>query len=488
MEHPLRVAMVTSDPELPIEALSLWWDDLPTDLAHADRPSPMADIACDVAIIGAGFTGLWTALWLLRHQPELKVCVFDSQVAGFGASGRNGGWLSALFPVAWERVAQQTNASTAVEFQRSLLRNVDDTLTTLREEGIDARATKGGTITLARTPRQVRKAHRHLAAMTHLGISEVGTWHTAAETHSMVRATSVFGSTVTPHCAAIDPARAVRGLAVAVERRGGIIHEHTSVTTIAPRRLRVSGAHGSHAVEARHIVIATEAFSTALAGRHRRLAPIYSLMLATEPLAPAVWDDIGLAQRQTLTDERGLIIYAQRTADDRLAFGGRGAPYHFGSAIRTRFDRHGSIHQSLHRAMVELLPGVAQATVTHTWGGPIGIARDWWPTIEHDEATGICFAGGYAGDGVGASHLAGRTLADIILRRDTPRRRLPWVAHRSRAWEIEPLRWLGINAVRLAVSATDAVDRRSRASELWNAGVGSSSTQQRGDHQQTPRS
>jgi glycine/D-amino acid oxidase-like deaminating enzyme len=181
---------------------------------------------------------------------------------------------------------------------------------------------------------------------------------------------------------------------------------------------------------------------------------VYSLMVATEPVPPATWESIGLAGRPTFSDGRHVIVYGQRTADGRLAFGGRGAPYHFGSRVRPGFDHEPAVFEDLRATLTDLLPQLEHVAFTHAWGGPIGIARDWHPSVGHDPATGLGWAGGYVGDGVAASNLAGRTLADLVTGRHTGITALPWVGHRSRRWEPEPARWLGVNAgLRLATSA-----------------------------------
>jgi glycine/D-amino acid oxidase-like deaminating enzyme len=213
-------------------------------------------------------------------------------------------------------------------------------------------------------------------------------------------------------------------------------------------------------VRAEVVVRATEAYTAALPGERRRLAPVYSLLIGTEPLQPAVWAALGWVGRETLTDGRHLLIYAQRTPDDRIAFGGRGAPYHFASAVRPRYDRDTAVFGRLAGAMRRLLPATAGAAITHRWGGPLGVPRDWFPSVGLDLGTGLAWAGGYVGDGVGTANLAGRTLADLILRRHTELTRLPWVGHRSPRWEPEPLRWLGINGSRWLAASADAAEAR----------------------------
>jgi glycine/D-amino acid oxidase-like deaminating enzyme len=193
------------------------------------------------------------------------------------------------------------------------------------------------------------------------------------------------------------------------------------------------------------VVRATEAWTPTLPGYHRDIVPVYSLMVATEPLGDAFWAEAGLSGRATFADHRHTIIYGQRTADGRLAFGGRGAPYHYGSAVRSEFDREPAVHSLLRETLVELFPRLEGHRFTHAWGGPLGIPRDWYSSVGYDRSSGLAWAGGYVGDGVSTSNLAGRTLSDLITGADTELTRLPWVNHRSRRWEPEPLRWLGVN-------------------------------------------
>jgi glycine/D-amino acid oxidase-like deaminating enzyme len=213
-------------------------------------------------------------------------------------------------------------------------------------------------------------------------------------------------------------------------------------------------------VRAERVIRATEGYTATLEGERRRLIPVYSLIIATEPLPAEVWEQIGLRRRETFSDYRHLIIYGQRTADDRLVFGGRGAPYHFGSRIRPSYDRVPRVFDGLHETLVDLFPVLKGARITHRWGGALGIPRDWTASVGLDRATGLGWAGGYVGDGVTTTNLAGRTLADLVLERDTDLTRLPWVGHRSPSWEPEPLRWLGVNAGLRGMTWADAEEAR----------------------------
>jgi glycine/D-amino acid oxidase-like deaminating enzyme len=444
---------------------SFWLADL-TDPLVPRKPLP-DDADVDVAVVGGGFTGLWTAYYLARLDPSLRILVLERDIAGFGASGRNGGWCSGLFPRSADRLARTAGERSARAQLRALADTVDEVGRVCVAEALEIGYVKGGTVALARNAAQLGRARAAVAEARRHGFGpEDLRLLAAAETTALVEATGVLGGTYTPHCAAIHPARLVRGLAEVVERHGVVVHEQTPVTGIRPRLVETT--HGR--VRAEHVVRATEAYTAGLPGHRRELLPVYSLMLVTEPLDAEIWDAVGLRRRETFTDFRHLLVYGQRTADGRLAFGGRGAPYHFRSRIRPEFDAEPRVFAELRRALVELFPVLRAAAVEATWGGPLGVPRDWFPAVRFDRHTGLATAGGYVGDGVAAANLAGRTLADLLLGRDTELVRLPWVGHRSRRWPPEPLRWVGVNAGRRLAEAVDAAEQRTgRGSRLGGA-------------------
>ncbi len=446
--------------------LSLWWDGLP-DPIGSRAPLP-GDIDVDVAVVGGGFTGLWTAYYLAVADPSLRIAVLEGEVAGYGASGRNGGWCSALFSVSGERLDARVGPGSGRAMREAMEASVEEVGRVASAEGIECGFARGGTVVLARTGVQLERARGEVAVARSAGVGEEDLrLLSAAEASGMVGATGVLGGTYTPHCAAIDPARLVRGLAAAVERHGVSVFEGTVVRAIRPG----AAVTNRGTVKAATVVRATEGYTRTLEGEARTLVPVYSLMIATEPLPDQFWASAGLARRETFADHRHLVIYGQRTADGRMAFGGRGAPYHFGSAIRPEYDRDAAVHESLRRTLVELFPALADAEVTHRWGGPLGIARDWFASVGLDRATGVAWAGGYVGDGVSTTNLAGRTLTDLILGRDTALTSLPWVGHRSKRWEPEPLRYLGINAGLLLAGSADRAEERSGRSTWRSAAL-----------------
>jgi glycine/D-amino acid oxidase-like deaminating enzyme len=481
----------------PYRELSLWFDQL---AAAGDplepRPPLDGDAEVDVCIVGAGLTGLWTAYYLLRADPTLRVLVLEAEIAGFGASGRNGGWCSALFPISTAALARRYGRSPALAMRRAMNACVDEVGRVVATERIDCHWSKGGTVQLARNEAQLARARAEVEVDAAFDGVDGYTMLSAAEASRRVGASGILGASYTPQCARVQPAMLVRGLARAVERLGGRIAERTPAREIRPAGEtaggamdgsaggageRVNGRAGSIGpsvvtgmgiVRARQVVRATEAWTARLPGSERDVVPVYSLMVATEPLPPAFWEGAagtpgaGLSLAETFGDERHLIIYGQRTADDRLAFGGRGAPYHFGSRIDPGFDRSPAVFSALRSALTDLFPALRPHAFTHGWGGPLGVARDWHPSVGLDHSTGLGWAGGYVGDGVGTTNLAGRTLTDLLLGHETDLTSLPWVNHRSRRWEPEPLRWLGVNAGLRAVTAADAEERLTGRSSL----------------------
>jgi glycine/D-amino acid oxidase-like deaminating enzyme len=435
-----------------VTAPSFWLSQV-DDLA-SPRPPLDGDVDVDVAIVGAGYTGLWTAYYLAVADPSLRIAVVEQRFAGYGASGRNGGWCSALLPMSVPALARRYGRERALAMHRAMTSTVDEVGRAAAAEGIDCHYAKGGTVTLARSAAQLARARAEASASADLGLGL--SLVDAAEASARCGATAVLGGTFTPDCAAVQSALLVRGLASAVERRGVRIYEGTRAVGLWPRT--VLTRQGT--VRADVVVRATEGYTPELPGLRRALIPVYSLMIATEPLPAHVWDAIGLAGRETFGDYRHLIVYGQRTADGRLAFGGRGAPYHYGSRVRPDFDRVPAVFTALRRTLVDLFPVLADVRVEYAWGGPLGVARDWSASVGLDRRTGLAWAGGYVGDGVATANLAGRTLADLILERDTELVGLPWVGHRSPRWEPEPLRFLAVNATLRAMTAADAIEGR----------------------------
>ncbi|MBA2773418.1 MAG: FAD-dependent oxidoreductase [Nocardioidaceae bacterium] len=437
--------------------ISLWHE---TADALVAGPALEGSNTVDVVIVGAGLTGLWTAYYLARRDSTLSIAVVEKDVAGFGASGRNGGWMSALFPASAAKLAAMPGSSrdAALRLESAMRASIGEVERVVQTEAIDCDFHRGGTLTFARTVTQLERARAHVEEARAWGLTDADLRLLGpAETAEHGRASRVLGSTYTPHCARVHPARLVRGLAAAVKRLGVTVYEQSPATLVEPSRVTTDRG----AVRASYVVVATEGFSALIPGARERhpVAPVYSLIVATEPLSDAVLADVGLDDFPTFSDYRHLIIYGQRTADNRLVFGGRGAPYHLGSAVKPEFDREPRVFANLRKTLVDLFPAVAGARFTHCWGGPLGISRDWMASVGLDRHTRIGWAGGYVGDGVTTTNLAARTLTDLITETPSQLTDLPWVNHISPRWEPEPLRWLGMNAGLRAMSLADPEER-----------------------------
>jgi len=429
---------------------SWWWAQLGG--LPEPRPPLEGDREADVCIVGAGYTGLWTALELRRADPSLDVVVLEREVAGFGASGRNGGWVLGEVSIGSRmRAAAGNGAVDALD--RAAQQTVDEVSDACAREAIACDFVKGGSLTVAQTAPQ-------LARLRTAGRGEMLDAEQAA---ARVRIRGMRGARFTPHCARVQPAKLARGLAEAAERRGATIHERTPALALEPHAVRTPNG----TVRARWVIRATEGYTAALPGLKRTLLPLWSSMIVTEPLGAATWEEIGWAGRETIDDAAHVYCYLQRTADDRIAIGGRGRPYLFGSATERANGVPDATVRHLRARLTRLFPPLRDTPVAHAWAGVFGVSRDWAAAVHCDRQSGMCWAGGYAGEGVAAANLAARTLRDLVLGHDTELTRLPWVAHRAPDWEPEPLRWLAVQAVYGGLRAADAIeDRTGRPSRL----------------------
>jgi glycine/D-amino acid oxidase-like deaminating enzyme len=432
---------------------------------HASAPGPIraraslaSDDQLDVAIVGAGYTGLWTAYYLKKLEPGIRVAIVESEIAGFGASGRNGGWCLGNMAGMETHFADPARRDGAIRLQRAMLETVDEVERVCSSEAIECHWAKSGYVSVATVDAHRAQLHDEVAHWHSLGFDEHDIrWLDPEECGRLVRTKTNLGGTFFAQCAAIHPFRLACGLADAVERQGVKIYERTPALALEPRCVVTPGGR----LQADTIVRATEAYSKTLPGHERALLPLHSMMIATEPLSESIWEQIGLPNRVTFGDPRRMVIYGQRTADERLAFGARGA-YFFRSGIRSRFSPDAPAFAQVQQILESLFDVAAEIKITHRWGGVLAVPRDWRPTVGVDRKAGFGWAGGYVGEGVAASNLAGRTLAELILERESERTGLPLVGPRSPSWEPEPLRWLGVSAVRRLGEALDTAELSGR--------------------------
>lgn len=457
-------------------SVSFWLETSGDDLTP--RPALGGSLDADVAILGGGYTGLWTAYYLLRADPSLRVVLLERDICGFGASGRNGGWCAPGLNISLARLAHLHGHDRARNVYEAVFEAVDEVGHVAAAEGIDVEWRRGGELIVSRGPHETPSLEADLLEFERFGFGDRYQLLDASKLAARVRVKAAESALFAPDAAVIHPGKLARGLARTVERMGATIYEQTEVTDYQPagvfsRRPSLSTLAGE--VTADVVVLAGEAYLTRLRRLHRSLIPIWSLIVLSEPLPDEVWAEIGWQDHELVGSPRYTVVYLSRTSDGRMLFGGRGAPYRFGSPIRDEYDRHGPTHEMLRTLARAWFPQLRDVRFSHAWGGPLGMARDWHPTIAFDRRNGIATARGYIGHGVSTANLGGRTLAELITDQQTSRTELPLVGHRSRTWEPEPFRWIGVRYLQAALGRVDRLAEesgqppRGRSLEEWLA-------------------
>jgi len=444
-------------------AISYWLETSRDDLTP--RPPLDGSVDADVAILGAGMTGLWTAYYLAQRDPSLRIVVVEREIAGFGASGRNGAWCAPDLNISMSRLERLHGTDAARRMQQATYDAVDEVGRACAEAGIDAGFHRGGEVLVARGPQGVPSLEEGLAEYRRFGFGDRYRLIEGSELAERVRIAGAVKALVTEDAAVVHPGRLTRGLARAVERLGARIHEGTGVTGVRPKDAtgRAALVTDRGEVRAPVVVLAGEAWLTELPGMRRQLTPIYSLIVLTEPVPDDAWAEIGWRNRELVASTRLSVDYLSRTEDGRILFGGRGAPYRLGGRIRREYDRHDATHERLRGFVREWFPAVGDIGFTHAWGGPLGMPRDWHPTMAYDPVSGIATSRGYIGHGVSTTNLGGRVLTDLITGTRSELTDLPLVNHRSKSWEPEPFRALGIRYAQWALGRLD--DRIARTGE-----------------------
>jgi glycine/D-amino acid oxidase-like deaminating enzyme len=426
------------------------------------RPALTRSTDVDVAILGGGYTGLWTAYYLLCADPALKVAVVEKEIVGYGASGRNGGWCSSKFPVSPSMLEQRYGREAARNLMLAMNDSVDEVARVCQSEEIDAHFHKGGILTLARGEHHVPLLRSAFDSYARLGLGQQYDLLNAAQVRERVRVTNVHGGLYAAENASVHPGRLVRGVARAIEKRGGAIYEKTEVIGFeggsVPRLITSAGEIRAK----RAVVLAGESYLTRFRALHRVVLPVYSLIVLTEPLTDQQWSEIGWQNRESLASCNYTVDYLTRTADGRILFGSRGAPYRFGSKISNEQDRHAETHAHIKELVAEWFPVLKGIPFTHEWGGSVGMPRDWMPMVEFDPASRIATARGYTGQGVSTTNLAGRMLAQLIAGPRTELCQLVMAQRQSPQWEVEPLRWLAVRYMQDAFRRIDEAGKHGR--------------------------
>lgn len=434
--------------------VSFWYADMGG--LPVQRAPLTGDCTADVCIIGAGYTGLWAAWYLKAARPDLDVLVVEKAFAGFGASGRNGGWLSGGFAWSHEKYLATSNRDSVRAMVRAMAGTVDEVIRVAEAEGIEADILRTDELAVATNPAQLARMATEVEHRRAWGEDDRVWRISATDARARVDIPGTLGGMIVSNVARIQPAKLARGLAAAVEARGVRLVEGTEVTAIAPGLVTTR----SGTIRAGTILRCTEGFTATLPGRRRDWLPLNSAQIVTEPLPPEVWSQIGWDNHEILGDFNNAYCYCQRTREGRIAVGGRGVPYRIGS----RLDHNGEPDAETVRRLTEILhrhfPAARPFRIDHAWCGVLGVPRDWCATVGLDRQTGIGWAGGYVGVGVSTSNLAGRTLAALTLGEENGLTGLPWVNRRVRKWEPEPLRWLGVSGMYALYGLADRREAR----------------------------
>ncbi len=404
----------------------------------------------DIAIIGGGFSGLWSAFHLNQLDPSLKIAIFEAKSLGYGASGRNGGWASSEYPVHKETLKKRIGESLTTQLLEALDQSIDeigDFSKNHREVGF----VKSGSLYFARNSAQLSR----LKSKADGG----NLWLSSSEIKERLNVTGALGGLFNPSCATVHPFNLVMALATHLESKGVSIFENSWASPVSGGVLV-----NSSFIKAPVVIQATEAFGAP----GREFIPLYSLMVATEPLNESTWNEIGNSERFTFAENSHMINYAQRTVDNRIAIGGRGATYPFASKLQESKELTAKVHETIRSLLRSWFPILRDVNFTHSWGGAVAITRDWEPFVQWDPKNGFGRLGGYAGDGVTMSNLAAKILAYEILDVKNELRNLHFVNRKIRKWEPEPIRYFGVNTLVKLSGIADTEERITGRASLLN--------------------
>jgi glycine/D-amino acid oxidase-like deaminating enzyme len=436
----------------PIERACFW---LARRAPRGHRPLE-GDRDADVAVIGAGLTGLWTALFLKELDPTLEVAVIEQGLAAFGASGRNAGMLSETVDHGHGLAIEHFGESEARRLAALGETNVAEMTAFLAERGIRCDYEPTGRLMVALTAAHVAEAARTVETAIRLGLGSfrlLDRSQVQAEVHSPL----YLGGVAVSGGGVLDPVKLVDGLRAEAERLGVRVHERSRVTGIetAGTAARVRADAGT--ITARRLVLATSAYTHhLLPAITHRFIPLYDYILVSDPLTPAQRDAIGWRRRQGITDGRTFFNYYRLTDDDRILWGTSEAAYYSGNRVDPSCDHSPPHYASLRTSFRRHFPALATLEFPYAWGGPICSTTRMTPFFGRALGGRACYGLGYTGHGLGTTRLAGRILAHMALDRPSELLDLALVRKRPFPYPPEPLRSWSVAAVTRALRQVDA--------------------------------
>jgi glycine/D-amino acid oxidase-like deaminating enzyme len=424
--------------------------------AYTPEPALQGALTVDVAIIGAGFTGLSTAIQLRKQSPGLRVAVLESEIVGFGASGRNGGFSMTLFGLEPSVTKALFGAQRTVEAHRYMERAVDFTHALIKEYNIQSDYWFPGFLRAATTPGYVKRIHHDLEILTSLGVNGID-WIEADKIRGEVDSPRFLGGWWEPRSGLLNPTKQVRELKRIALELGVQLYEETPVLEITrTERFTLRTPAGTVATE--KLVLATNAYSHLIPQLRRKQVPAFTHMVVTEPLTEAQLATIGWKNRQGIEDARNLVHYFRLTIDNRLAMGGSDVSITYGADMD--HDMNAQTFSDLQRDIFWLFPTLKGVRFTHRWGGPVSVPIDLSPAIGFLGDQRAIFSLGCVGHGVSMTHLNGCTLADLVLERKTDLTDIWFVNRRLLPWPPEPLRLIASHAIRGYMRIEDALYER----------------------------
>jgi glycine/D-amino acid oxidase-like deaminating enzyme len=424
--------------------------------AYSPNPSLEGEASADVAIVGGGYTGLATALNLRLDEPTMNVAVVEAHHIGYGASGRNGGFNMTLFGLEPAVTKALFGRQRTIEAHRYMERAVDYVRELVERYRMQSDYEHPGFLRVATTPGFVRRIQADMELLTRMGITGLEWWE-ADRLRQEVSSPLFLGAWWEPRCGLLDPAKHARELKRVAQEAGAVIYESSPVESIerGPDFL-LRTPRGT--LRAARIVFATNAYSHGFPELRRKQVPAFTHMVVTEPIAEDRLATIGWKRRQGLEDARNFVHYFRLTADNRLAIGGSDVSISFGR--RMDLDANDRIFADLERDIVRLFPSLRGVAIADRWGGPVSVPMDMAPAIGFAGDRRAIYSLGCVGHGVSMTHLNGRTIADLLLEKDSDLTRAWFVGRRTIPWPPEPLRFAASHAIRGYMRLEDWVYER----------------------------
>lgn len=427
--------------------------------AYEPGPALAGEVSVDVAVVGGGFTGLSAALHL-REAEALDVAVLESEVVGFGASGRNAGFAMTLFGLTLSFTKWRFGKERAAEAHHYMERAVDYVGELVARHGIDCEYERTGFLRVATSPAYAERIQHELALAEALGLKDIE-WLAAEALAERVGSPLYLGAWWEPRCALVNPAKLAWGLKRAAEGAGVRVHEQTPVVDIIRRGDAIVLRTPEGSVKAKKLVLATNAYSIDVPGLTRKQVPVFTHIVLTEPLAPERLAPIGWRGREGIEDARNLVHYYRLTKENRLLMGGGDVTLGYGKDLDR--DASAPTFAELEAHAQAVFPSLAGVTFTHRWGGPVSVPIDMTPAMGFLGDERVVYSLGCVGHGVSMTHLNGRTIADLVLGRETDLTEVFFVNRRTLPWPPEPFRLMASKAILGYMRREDRrTDRRAR--------------------------